>query len=284
MLDFFATHNVFISTSLDGPQSLHDFNRPRRENDSHERVIANIRSCRERLGHDSVSALMTCSSASLDYPEAIIDEYVRQGFSEIFLRSMSPYGFAVRSTRRIGYETDHFLDFYRRGLDHILSLNKNGVVFRETFASIALRRMLTPYPTGYVDLQSPAGTGFGALVYNYNGNVYASDEGRMLAEMNDETFCLGNVHQNTWTDIYLESPILDMVYQTMTEGIPGCSECAFQPWCGSDPVRHHATQHDIVGHRPMSSFCKRHLGVFRYLVHLIEDDPAAARILRRWAQ
>ena len=32
------------------------------------------------------------------------------------------------------------------------------------------------------------------LVYNYDGDVYASDEGRMLAEMNDDTFKIGNVH------------------------------------------------------------------------------------------
>ena len=34
-----------------------------------------------------------------------------------------------------------------------------------------------------MDLRSPAGAGMGVVVYNYNGNVYASDESRMLAEM-----------------------------------------------------------------------------------------------------
>jgi hypothetical protein len=29
---------------------------------------------------------------------------------------------------------------------------------------------------GYVDLMSPAGIGIGAVVYNYDGHVYASDE------------------------------------------------------------------------------------------------------------
>jgi hypothetical protein len=36
--------------------------------------------------------------------------------------------------------------------------------------------------------------GIGALVYNYDGDIYASDEGRMLAEMGDRTFRLGSVH------------------------------------------------------------------------------------------
>jgi radical SAM protein with 4Fe4S-binding SPASM domain len=225
---------------------------------------------------------MTCSSASLDQPEVIIDEYVRQGFTEIFLRHISPYGFAVRSASRVGYETEKFLEFYKRGLAHILRLNREGIAFREVYTSLLLRRMLTAYPTAYVDLQSPAGAGLSALVYNYDGDVYASDEGRMLAEMGDTTFRLGNVHRNSWEDLFLESPILDILHRTMTEGLPNCSECAFQPWCGSDPVFHHATQGDLIGHRPTSAFCRRNMEVMRHLVRLLEDDSEAARILRRW--
>lgn len=56
-----------------------------------------------------------------------------------------------------------------------------------------LTKILTNDDPGYVDLMSPAGIGIGALVYNYDGGVYASDEGRMLAEMGDETFHLGDV-------------------------------------------------------------------------------------------
>jgi len=284
MLDFFVENQVFVSTSLDGPPELHNRNRPRPGKDAYERTIAGIRRCRERLGPDGVSALMTCTAESLAQPEAIIDEYVRQGFKEIFLRHISPYGFAVRSTGRIGYETEQFLEFYRRGLAYILRLNREGVPLREVYSSLLLRRILSSFPTGYIDLQSPAGAGLGVLVYNYDGDVYASDEGRMLAEMGDTTFRLGNVHRHSWEDLFLETPLLDIADRTMTEGLPGCSECAFQPWCGSDPVFHHSTQRDVVGHRPTSAFCRRNMEVIRHLVRLLEDDPESARILRRWAK
>ena len=284
MLEYFAEHKIFISTSLDGPAELHNRNRPRPGNDAFERTIDGVMRCRQRLGKDSVSALMTCSLASLEQPEAIVDEYVRQGFTDIFLRHISPYGFAVRSAQRMGYETDRFLEFYKRGLAHILRLNREGIVFREIYASLLLRRMQTAYPTGYVDLQSPAGAGLGVLVYNYDGDVYASDEGRMLAEMGDKTFRVGNVHRNSWNDLFLESPILDTSYRTMNEGLPSCSECAFQPWCGSDPVGHHAATGDVVGHRPTSAFCRRNMEIMKHLVRLLEDEPEAARILRRWGQ
>ena len=68
----------------------------------------------------------------------------------------------------------------------------------------------------------------------------------------------------------------------MVEGMPNCSECAFQTWCGSDPVRHHTIHGDFVGHKPTSEFCYRNMETMRYLVRLMEDDPEAARILRRW--
>lgn len=284
MLDFFAAHRVFVSTSLDGPAALHDHNRPKPGHDAHARTLAGIRRCREKLGPDAVSALMTCAAESLEQPEAIIDEYVAQGFTEIFLREISPYGFAVRSAARIGYETERFIAFYQRGLAHILQLNRDGVRFREVYTSILLQRMLTAYPTGYVDLQSPAGAGLATLVYNYDGDVYASDEGRMLAEMGDPTFRLGNVHRNDWSSLHLDSPLLDVAYHTMTEGVPGCSECAFQPWCGSDPVRHHATQGDVIGHKPTSAFCRKNMEIMRHLVRLLEDDASAVRILRRWVR
>lgn len=284
MLDFFAEHRVDISTSLDGPRELHDANRTKVGNDAYDHTIAGIKRCRSRLGKDAVSALMTATAASLEQPEAIIDEYVTQGFSEIFLRHINPYGFALRSAAQIGYQTDRYIEFYKRGLAHIIRLNQRGVRFREVYTSIVLGRMLTPFPSGYVDLQSPAGAGLATLVYNYDGDVYASDEGRMLKEMGDTTFKLGNVHTSNWGNIHYDSSLLQFAYESMTEGVPSCSECAFQPWCGSNPVGHHATQGDIVGHKPSSSFCRRSMAIFRHLVTLLEDDPGVASILRSWVR
>ena len=123
------------------------------------------------------------------------------------------------------------------------------------------------------------------LVYNYDGDVYASDEGRMLAEVGDKTFRLGNVHRvDSYEALFLQSPLLPMVHETMAEGVPGCCDCAFQPWCGTDPVYHHATQGDAVGHRPTSGFCARNMGVFKIIVDMMESDPYVKKLFRRWAR
>ncbi|MFX4914397.1 His-Xaa-Ser system radical SAM maturase HxsB, partial [Acinetobacter baumannii] len=70
-------------------------------------------------------------------------------------------------------------------------------------------KMLTPFQPGYVDLLSPAGAGVAAVVYNYDGDVYASDESRMLAEMGDKSFCIGNVHSNTYEEIFSNDTLLE---------------------------------------------------------------------------
>jgi len=282
ILQFAGDHKIRFSCSLDGPQDLHNRNRPRPENDSYQRTVAGITRIRQKLGNDFVSALMTTTAESLDRAEEIVDEYLKQGFHSVFLRWISPFGFAVRSNTKIGYDTERFLSFYRRGLEYILKLNLEGTFFREEYARIILQKVLTPYSPGYVDLQSPAGLGLSVLVYSYNGDVYASDESRMLAEMNDFTFRLGNVHRNSYSEIFLKSPLLETVFDTVLEGLPGCSECAFSHYCGTDPVYNHATQGSVIGHRPTSSFCRRNMEIIRYLIKVLEQNDEKSRVLRRW--
>jgi His-Xaa-Ser system radical SAM maturase HxsB len=117
MCAFFKMHDVHLSTSIDGPRDLHNRNRPTPGRNAFERTLAGIELAREQLGHDAVAALMTTTKASLAYPAAIVDEYVRLGFREIFLRPLSSYGFAKRNQRLLGYTIDDFFEFYERGLD-----------------------------------------------------------------------------------------------------------------------------------------------------------------------
>jgi His-Xaa-Ser system radical SAM maturase HxsB len=284
MLDYMKEHGIYVSTSLDGPRALHNANRPRPGGDSYDRAISGIARVREALGHDGVAALMTTTRFSLDQPEAIVDEYVRLGFTRVFLRWMSPYGFAAKTGQRIGYDWADWQAFYRRGLDHILRLNAAGVSIREEYASIILGKLLTPYGTTYVDLQSPTGLGISTVVYNYDADVYMSDEGRMLAETGDRSFRLGNVHADSYEDLFYSDRLQQLVLETMSEGIPMCADCAFQPICGTDPTFHRATQGDVVGHRPTSDYCRRNMFVMKLLVSLLEDDAKAAATLRRWAR
>ena len=284
MLSYFRDHKVLISTSLDGPEFIHNANRPRPGNNSYQTTIQNIRRTREVLGADQVAALMTATRLSLKYPCEIVDEYVQQGFRSIFLRAISPYGFALRTSVSTGYSMEEFLRFYRDALDYIIKINRAGTTFVELYAQLLLTRILTPFATGYVDLQSPAGAGIGVAVYNYDGDVYASDESRMLAEMGDKTFRLGNVHSDSYDHMFGGALIRSMVASSCVESLPGCAECAFQPFCGADPVFNYATQGDMVGHRPTSDFHEKNFFIIKYLISILESDPDVRRIFWAWVR
>jgi len=283
ILDYCKTERIKLSTSLDGPEFIHNANRPRPGGDSYRVAIDGIKRARRVLGADQVAALMTTTQLSLQHPNEIIDEYVRQSFHTIFLRPISPYGFAIKSSHRTGYQMDAFLDFYRAGLDHIFEINKKGYNLVEIYTKILLQKILTPEGTGYVDLQSPSGAGLNVLVYNYDGDVYATDESRMLAEMGDHTFRLGNVLTHSRAKIFTSPAFVNLLQAACNQSLPGCSDCAFQPYCGADPVYHHATQRDMFGHRATSGFCKRNMRVIEHLISLLHNgNPDTQNILWAW--
>lgn len=283
ILDFCKLHKIQLSTSLDGPEVLHNSNRPRPNKDSYQKFIAGLEQARNRLGYDQVSALMTTTESSLDKVRDIIDEYLKLGFKGIFLRPLSPYGFAIKTKKFMAYNTERWLQFYKAGLDYIIELNRNGVEFSEYYSSLILKKILTAQESGYVDLMNPAGIGIAAIVFNYDGKVYASDESRMLAEMGDKTFELGNILSDSYEDIILSDKLLDAIEESFTLSAPMCSECAFEPYCGSEPVYHHAIHKDFLGRKPESEFCKKNMSIFKHLITLMENDSDTKKLFLRWA-
>lgn len=282
ILQFCRDHKIYLSSSLDGPADLHNKNRPRPGRDSHARFVEGLSRARDIVGYDSVSALMTTSPASLTRVKDIIDEYVRHGFDGIFLRHLSPYGFALKTKSFQAYSAERWLEFYKEGLAYILELNKGGVLFTEYYARLLLTKMLSSNDPGFVDLMNPAGVGISAVVFNYDGDVYASDESRMLREMGDTTFRLGNVHQNTYEEIFTADALLNALEDSFTLSAPMCSDCAFEPWCGADPVFHHGMYGDVLGRKPESEFCRRMMGIAKHLLDIMRSDEEAKDIFMRW--
>ena len=282
ILNYCKDNNILISTSLDGPSFIHNKNRHRPEKNSYELAVKGINRSREILGSDRVSALLTTTNLSLDYPNEIVDEYFNLGFRNIFLRPISPYGFATKNEKKNKYQTNQFLEFYKKALHRIIDYNLNGEFYREAYATIILKKILTPFPVGYVDLQSPAGMINSVVIFNYDGKVYATDEARMLAEMKDFTFQLGDLEKNSYVEIFYGEKAMQFSDALTNESLAGCSECAFQNYCGADPVMNYTTQGDIFGYRPTSTFCQKNMEIIRYLIEIMDADKRIETIFRNW--
>lgn len=284
VLEFLKDHSVSISTSLDGPASVHDRHRPNGTHDSHAKTLQAIERARAVLGADAISALTTITRAALDQPEAIVDSYVDAGFRTIFLRPLSPFGFAVRTEAKTGYPMSAFVAFYERALAHILRLNARGVRIAESYASTLLTQILTPYAPSYVDLRSPQGAGGGVLVFNYDGDVYPSDEARMLAETGDKSLRLGTVYTD-YNELVSSPAVRVLLEAGIAETQPACSDCAYLPYCGADPVASLARTGAPVGHTLTSAHCRRHMGLFDLIFrHLAAGDETVMRLFASWVR
>jgi len=283
MCAFFQVHRVCVSTSIDGPAVLHNRNRPTPTRDAYERTMAGISLARNTLGHDSVAALMTTTKASLHTPEAIVDEYVRLGFRDIFLRPLSAYGFAKRNQATLAYSSDDFREFYERAFARILHWNRIGIPLREVYASIILNKILSPFDSGYVDLQSPTGAGLGVVVYNYDGYVYPSDEARMLAETGDTSLRLGRIGETLAS--LLDSPVQqNLIRASLIEQTPGCSTCAYNQFCAPNPVDAQAQFGTPFAPVAATEHCQRHMWLFdSFYVRLSQADDQTLDLFHQWA-
>jgi|SRR5450830_74949 len=284
MCQFFKEFNVFLSTSVDGPSDLHNKNRPTPSKNAYERTIEGIKVARQHVGQHAVSALMTTTKESLLCPDEIVDEYVHLGFNEIFLRPLSSYGFAKRNQARLGYSLQDFSVFYLKGLDRILSWNRQGVELREVYTSIILNKILSTFDSGYVDLQSPTGAGLSVLVYNYDGYVYPSDEGRMLKETGDQSLRLGPIGTSI-KDLLLSDVQQKLINSSLVDETPGCQSCAYNRFCAPNPVDSQAQFQKTNAPVHLTEHCQRHLWLFDTLFNKIKSaDDWTLDLFYRWAR
>lgn len=282
--EFFKEHKIHISTSLDGPREIHDKNRILRNGGgTYDIFIKNLSRAKKILGQDQISALMTTTVDNIDHIESVIDEYVRLGFSGIFIRPLNPYGLAVKNEATLGYTTEHFVERYESALDYIIQINKKGHRFIEFFTNLLMSRILTPFSTGFVDLQSPSGAGISGAIYDHNGNVFPSDEARMLDRMGDSRFYLGNLVKDSYTSIFGGNALREITSKSCVEVMPYCNSCVYRTYCGADPVRNYCETGDLIGRRPDNGFCKKNKLVFELLLKRIRrNDPGEMDVFWSW--
>lgn len=273
-LAFYQKHNIHISTSLDGPREIHDKNRVLKNGaGTYDLFIKNLKSCREFVGNQNVNALMTTTQDNVSNIIEVIDEYIEHGFNGIFIRALNPYGLAVKNCINLSYSPEVFVHNYEKALNHIIEYNlKTGNIFVEYFATLLLARILTPFSTGFVDLQSPSGAGISAAIYDHNGNVFPADEARMLSRMGDDRFLIGNVTTDSYEEIFGGNILHEIVSKSCVEIMPYCNSCIYRTYCGSDPIRNYAGTGDIIGKRPGDSFCDKNKLIFDLLFKKLKEN------------
>jgi uncharacterized protein len=289
-LAFLVDHKVQICTSIDGPEPIHTKQRLLVSGSSWQESVRWIEKINKRyvdMGLDPtlyhVEALLTTTREALKIPTQIIDTYLSLGCRAIFLRPVDPFGFAEKTAKKIEYDRKAYHDFYRTAVEHILSLNRKGEQVLERYAAIFLTKILEDDDPNFLDIRSPGGSGIGALAYNYDGTIYSSDEGRMMAATGDDFFALGHVATAKYREVMRHPTIRALVLASIREVQPDCEACTYAPYCGIQPEHNYRTLGSIFGRPRESTICSVHKGIQDYLFEkLRDDDPETLAILRRW--
>jgi len=173
---------------------------------------------------------------------------------------------AKKTWEKIGYGPQDFLDFYRRTLDALIEKNLAGHQMIDRGSAILLAKILSREDPNFLDLRSPCGAGLGQLAYNYDGNVFTCDEGRMMYYMGEEAFLLGNVLEKSYDELIGNEVVESMCIASCLDVLPGCSDCVYMPYCGVCPVYNYAEQGNIFGQMPTN---ERHQNILWPVQHIV---------------
>ena len=193
---------------------------------------------------------------------------------------MNPFGFSRSAWKKIGYDYKEFLAFYEESLEYILELNKKGIEIKEITAKYYLQKIFTESDPNYFESRCPCGAGIGQLAYNFNGDIYTCDAGRMLSVMDDENFRLGNV-DDKYRQLLDNAVVKSMCSASCLTGLSGCEQCAYQPYCGTCPIYNYVEQGSIYGQMPTNQRCLLSKATLDYLFVLLQNKDSE-RVLKSW--
>jgi len=276
LLKWIIKEKVDISTSLDGPKNVHDKNRLFEGGEpSYDVVVGWIKKIKDEYNYN-VGMLMVTTRYSLPYWKEIVDEYVKLGCNSLQVKYINKLGFAENAWKKIGYDMDEFLEFWKKSVDYMIELNKKGVRIKSRYVGLILQKILTKYDPSFLDFRSPCGVVCGQIAYDHKGKIYSCDEGRM-----NDMFNLGDVEKDNYKGVLSCDKTQQLIGASMNDNYL-CDQCAYKPWCGLCPVIAYAEQGNIIPKIASFSKCKLHKFQFDYVFEKLLFDKEARKVLFSW--
>jgi len=285
ILDFIKKNKITISVSLDGDESLHNKNRPFKSGRGTYEVVKWWIKKIKSESDIHLSALPTITKYSLENVKQILETYIQLGFNNIFIRNLSPFGAATDKWEDIGYKAENFIQFYKEMLELILHYNTLNIKITENYATMILSKLLKKYSINFMDLRSPCGAGIGQIAYNWDGNIFTCDEGRMLAAEGDLTFKIGDTANDNYSSCLRSDNLKYVVNSSLLDSLIECSDCVFSPICGVCPVYNYKTNGNLFIKMADDYRCNIFKGIYRTIFSkLKENDKITMNIFNSWLE
>ncbi|EKE28507.1 MAG: hypothetical protein ACD_3C00051G0010 [uncultured bacterium (gcode 4)] len=274
----FTFPNLGISTSLDWPKKVHDFNRVMswgKNSSSYELLAKNIWKIRAKEKETWISilrwAMWVITKKSLPFAKEIIDTYLEFWFESIFLKRMNTIGKAENKWNILGYTFDEYNIFLDEYFKELLKKYKEWIFVLDVFLSITIKKILTPENINYVDLRSPCWAWVSQIAYNHDWKVYTCDEWRMIE---DDVFQLWTINDSLKDLVQSETTWIMMDASTI-ESLP-CDVCAYAPFCGVCPVVSYMTKWNIYYNQNNDDHCKFFTYYFDMIFRVLSDKEKYA--------
>jgi uncharacterized protein len=268
-LSYLVKEKVWPCTSLDGPKELHNLNRPNSFSYLKKWIPKVQKETLNRL-----SAICVATKSSLNFPKQIVDSYIDFGFKRIWVQPFHALGKAKILKDKISFLAEDYVKFWQTMIEYIVD---NDLPLKEVTASFLLRKVIKNENPLFVDLQSPCGAVINQLAYDYNGDIYSCDEGRMV---DSDLFKVGDVDMKL--SEVLKSPTACSLIGLSVNDLLHCDNCAFKPYCGVCPVLAYAENASPVS-KPNSFECKVVKAQFRYLIKKYFSELSYKNKFDSWA-
>lgn len=263
-LELVASDDVFVSSSMDGAPEMHKSQRTNTDG-STQQFFENFATLAKQIG-GRLSALPTLDPKKLPTPKEFLDAFDDYNMRSIYLRPIVYHGFA---RKRHSDSKDHQTDwqkFYQDCVYEMVARNASGPdeYYEEYYLTLILKRLLRSGEDSHIDLRTPNWLGYDHQLIDYDGQIYPSDEARMLARTRQADLSIGRIE--TGIDHEKRDALQARAFNALD---PWCSQCPYQAACGSDPIDDLARHGRADVPKPATAFCQKHLHLFDFAMELI---------------
>jgi len=287
-LKWLLDEGVDICTSLDWDKVTHNNNRTWfKEWNSFEKVtywMKRVDEEKQKRWMWKIWALLTVTKETIPKYKAIIDTYIKLGLDSIFLRWLNPYGFAAAEIDELAYESDDWIEFYKKSLDYIIEVNKKWTFFTESITRVYLQKIFNPVDPAFMDIRSPSWIAVWGVAYNFDGKIYASDESRMLWRMWDDAFFMTEATDNPEENYknMINSDVTKIAVQSSTlDWLPWYNEHVYKPYLWVDIIHNYKTAGNLYNPLVKDEKIKIQIAIIDYIFEKLQN-PEDEKILMSW--
>lgn len=223
--EYLLKEKIYLTTYLNGNKELHEKTKKINGDSSYKKIVYWIKKIKsDENGKFLKPPITVAFKEMLSNSQSLVDEIVNRKFSTFRIELPNPSSISFENWKKIGCNSDDYLNLWKNCLEKIVGLNKNGLEIKDYSTIQVLNSIFNPssLPDTFCNGCCTE------AAYDYLGNVFPCGN-----TVNSETFILGNVNQNNYRKVFTSHDALHFVglassvcsFSDLSPWHPYCSPC-----------------------------------------------------------